>query len=59
MTNQLFIKPEEGKFLAMAVLYTIELLHSQSQNDKINWNPETRRDLKKCWLREMPFALNW
>ena len=46
MTNQLFLKPDEGKFLAMAVVAIIEQLSESSQNEKLNWNPETRKDLK-------------
>lgn len=46
MTNQLFLKPEEGKFLSMAVVALIEQLTDSSQNVNINWNPETRKDMK-------------
>lgn len=46
MTNTLFLKPDEGKFLAMAVLSMIEDLTESSQNQRVNWNPETRKDLK-------------
>lgn len=46
MVNQLFLKPNEGKFLSMAVVAMIEQLTATSQNDKINWNPEARRDIK-------------
>lgn len=46
MTNQLFLKPEEGKFLGMAVVNTIETLRETSQNQQLNWNPETRKDFK-------------
>lgn len=46
MTNQLFLKPDEGKFLSMAVVAMIEQLTETSQNQNINWNPETRKDIK-------------
>lgn len=46
MTNQLFLKPNEGKFLSMSVLSMLEQLKETSQNQQINWNPETRRDLR-------------
>lgn len=44
--NQLFLKPDEGKFLSMSVVAMIEKLRDTSQNQTINWNPETRKDLK-------------
>jgi hypothetical protein len=46
MTNQLFLKPDEGKFLGMAVIAIIEQLRESNQNQNINWNPETRKSLK-------------
>lgn len=46
MTNQLFLKPDEGKFLSMAVVAMIEDLTETSQNQKLNWNPESRKDFK-------------
>ncbi len=45
--KQLFLKPEEAKFLSMAVVAKIEELHISSQNQLINWNPEARKMLKE------------
>jgi hypothetical protein len=47
MTNNLFLKPNEGKFLSMAVVALIEQLHATSTNPNLNWNPEVRKDLKE------------
>lgn len=46
MFKQIFLKPEEGKFLSMCVVSMIEQLRISSQNQTINWNPEARKDLK-------------
>jgi hypothetical protein len=45
-SKQLFLKPDEVKFIAMAVLSMIEQLQDTSKNPLINWNPESRKDLK-------------
>lgn len=45
--KQLYLKHDEAKFLAMAVLSQIELLEDNSKNQLINWTPESRRDLKE------------
>jgi hypothetical protein len=45
-TGQLYLKPEEGKFLAMAVLAMLEDLTDTSKNEIINWTPEARKDIK-------------
>ena len=45
--QQLYLKPDEMKFLSMAVVGMIEDLQQSSQNPKINWNPEARKDLKE------------
>lgn len=42
----LYLKPEEGKFLVLSVLDLLERIKDTSQNPKINWNPETRKQLK-------------
>lgn len=42
----LYLKPEEQKFIAMAVVSLIEQLEETSTNPNIPWNPETRKDLK-------------
>jgi len=44
--KQLFLKPEEQRFLAMAVLRVIEDLEISSKDVRINWTPESRKDLK-------------
>jgi len=44
--KQLFLKPEEQKFLALAVLALIDDLKESTQNQKLNWNPESRKELK-------------
>lgn len=41
--EQLYLKPEEGKFLALSVINLLELLKDTSQNPKIPWNPEARK----------------
>lgn len=43
----LFLKPDEGKFLSMAVVRMVEDLKDTSKNQLINWNPETRKQLKE------------
>lgn len=47
MINQLFLKSDEGKFLSMSVVAIIEQLTETSKNEKINWNPESRKDIKE------------
>lgn len=44
--EHLYLKPDEVKFLSMAVLGQIEVLRDTSQDPKINWTPEMRKDLK-------------
>ncbi len=44
--EQLYLKPEEAKFISMAVVSMLEQLQDTSKNPKINWNPEARMDLK-------------
>ncbi len=45
--KQLYLKPDEAKFLSMAVISQIELLEDTSKDQNINWNPETRKQLKE------------
>ena len=44
--EHLYLKPDEAKFISMAVLSMIEQLEDTSKNQLINWNPEARKDLK-------------
>ncbi len=44
--EQLYLKPDEGKFLSMAVVRMISDLQETSKNERINWTPEARKDLK-------------
>ena len=44
--EQLYLKPDEAKFISMAVVAIVEQLQDSAKNQLINWNPETRRDLK-------------
>jgi hypothetical protein len=46
-TEQLYLKPDEKKFIAMAVVAMVERLQESSKNTLINWNPEARKDLKE------------
>lgn len=45
--NQLYLKPDEGLFLGMAVVYALELIEGWAKNQKANWTPEARRTLKE------------
>jgi len=45
--KNVFLKPNEGKFLSMAVVAMIEQLRENSQNQIINWNPEARKDFRE------------
>lgn len=40
------MKPDEAKFIGMAVVSMLEQLKDTSQNQLINWNPESRKDIK-------------
>ena len=44
--EQLYLKPDEAKFISMAVISMIEQLENTSRNQLINWNIEARKDLK-------------
>lgn len=47
MTRQLFLKPNEEKFIAMAVLSAIDLVSNIMKDQKLNWTPESRKDMKE------------
>ena len=44
--EQLYLKPSEVKFISMAVLSMLDQLQDSAKNQLLNWNPETRKDLK-------------
>lgn len=44
---ELYLKPDEAKFISMAVLSMIETLEETSKDQHTNWNPETRKQLKE------------
>lgn len=44
--KNLYLKPDEMKFLSLAVLAMLEDMELTTKNTKINWNPEARKDLK-------------
>lgn len=43
---QLFLKPDEQKFIALAVVNMLDQLEESSKNQFINWNPDARGYLK-------------
>ena len=43
---QLYLKPEEGGFLSLAVVAMMDQLQTTSKNQLINWNPESRKNIK-------------
>lgn len=45
--QQLYLKPEEGKFLAMAVMSTLDQFKETIKNPKLNWTPDARKTLKE------------
>lgn len=45
--KNLYLKPDEAKFLAMAVLATLEDIIDTSKNVQLNFTPEVRKDLKE------------
>lgn len=45
--KNLYLKPDEAIFLSMAVVAQIDLLKETSSNQRINWTPETRKQLKE------------
>lgn len=44
--KQLYLKPDEAKFISMSVLAMLEDLKETSTNVQHNWRPEVRKDLK-------------
>lgn len=46
-SKQLFLKPDEAKFLSMAVISTYELVEENTKNVQMNWSPESRRDMNE------------
>lgn len=44
--KQLYLKPDEAKFLSMAVLNMLEDIINSSKNPQHNWTPSVRKDLK-------------
>jgi len=53
--TNLFLKADEAKFLAMAVMSMLEQVTESSQKQSIPWNPEARRYFKE--MREAGTAL--
>lgn len=47
MAPNLYLKPEEGKFLSMAVVSLIEQVRESNKNQRINWNPEAIKMFKE------------
>lgn len=43
--KQLYLKPEEAKFLGMAVVAMVEHLKDSGTDETIPWNPETRKTI--------------
>ncbi len=41
--EQLYLKPDEVKFISMAVLSLLDQIETTAKNEKINWNPEARK----------------
>lgn len=44
--SNLYLKPEEAKFLSMAVVDCIETIQDTSSDQSLNWTPEARKDMK-------------
>jgi hypothetical protein len=44
--QNLYLKPEEAKFIGMAVVALVEDLQATSRNQLIPWTPESRKTLK-------------
>lgn len=45
-TNQLYLQPDEGKFLGMSVVTMLEHIKTSLNNQNIPWTPESRATLK-------------
>jgi hypothetical protein len=41
--KQLYLKPDEMKFLSMAVMSMLEQIKQTQKNEKINWSVESRK----------------
>ncbi|HUS02937.1 MAG TPA: hypothetical protein VMY77_14465 [Chitinophagaceae bacterium] len=46
MVNQLFLKPDEGKFLSLCVVSMLEHIRGSLKDEKLNWTPASRKDMK-------------
>lgn len=44
--QQLYLKPDEAKFLSMAVVALLEDLQAMADDPNINWTPDARKDIK-------------
>lgn len=44
--KQLYLKPDEAKFLSMAVLAMLEDIEASATNVNLPWTPEVRKDFK-------------
>lgn len=47
MNQNLFLKPEEAKFLGMAVASSLDSIQTIMKNPAIPWTPESRKTLKE------------
>lgn len=45
--TQLFLKPDEAKFLGMAVVDVVENLQNRAKDPALPWTPESRRTLRE------------
>lgn len=45
-SKELYLKPDEAKFVSMAVVSVLEQLQESSKNVQHNWTPEVRKTLK-------------
>lgn len=45
--KQLFLKPNEAKFIALSVVSLLDQLKESARNPEIPFNPEARKDLKQ------------
>lgn len=43
--KQLYLKPEEAKFLGMAVVAMVEHLQNSATDETIPWNPASRKTI--------------
>lgn len=47
MVEQLYLKPAEGKFLALATMALLTDMEEGNQHPQFNWTPEARRDFRE------------